>query len=117
MLGKCLDDIGEFDEDDEDDFGMDMTFVVPPVKLPESMTGIRDLDDTEKSKILRFYETSFAHLYPFLHACVCLAKGEPMDSLFAMLEKLNQIHGCKENRQAITREDISIANITIFMRN
>jgi len=80
------------DKDSDDWFWNDFTLVVPPVELPEGITDIRDLEDGVRDKILRFYETSFAYLYPFLHVCICLAKGESTDSFFVMLEKLKHLY-------------------------
>jgi len=95
-----IDDIDAFlkkTEDNDDDGYIYFFFAVPPVALPEGINDIRDLEDTVRNQILRFYETNFAYLYPFLHVCVCLAKGESTDSFFVMLEKLKHLYKQAEN--------------------
>jgi len=90
-----IDDINAFwqyTDDDGTDKYSDITFAVPPVVVPESINNIRDLGDDVRKKILHFYETHFAYLYPFQHACICLAKGESTDSFFVMLEKLKPLY-------------------------
>jgi hypothetical protein len=73
-----------------------LTFVCGGVEL-EDIQDIRDLEEADTEQILGLFVESIVRLYPFLHACVCLAKGESTDSFFVMLEKLKILLNQTEN--------------------
>ena len=67
-----------------------LTFAVGGVEL-EDIQDIRNLEDASRDDIWVLFIMCLVHLYPFLHVCVCLAKGESTDSFFVMLEKLRKL--------------------------
>jgi hypothetical protein len=95
-----IDDIESFLKDTTEDriFYQSLELVVPPIELPVHISKMQDLDESERNEYFLFFKTGFVNLYPFLHACVCLAKDEPLDSFFIMLEKLQPFFTQSENK-------------------
>ena len=84
-----IDDVGKYIHN-ADGFTA-MTFVTGGIELKD-IHDLQDLEEADDEQILRIFVEYIVALYPFLHACICLAKGEPTDGFFVMLEQ------CKKSR-------------------